>query len=179
LRYYTVFNVCQTCGIEIPGTSEGAFNPLQEAEQIIAGMPNPPVFEFTGNQPAYLPSRDLVRIPVRERFNGAEEFYSTMFHEITHSTGHATRLDRKGISESGVAFGSKSYSHEELVAEIGASFLNAKSRIVGATLENSTAYIASWLVALRNDKKMIISAAGHAQKATDYIFGVETSKEAQ
>jgi len=97
-----------------------------------------------------------------------------MFHELTHSTGHATRLGRKGITGESIAFGTPTYSQEELVAECGASFLSAKAGIVGATIENSASYISSWLAAIRHDKKMIISAAGQAQKAADHILRVES-----
>ena len=179
LRYYTVFNVAQTEGVEIPKAEVREFNSIDECERIVSGMPNPPKIAFGGNQAFYVPSRDLIALPVRERFDSAEEFYSTMLHEMVHSTGHISRLHRKGIHESGVGFGSETYSQEELVAEIGASFLNAKAGIVGHTLTNSASYIANWLSVLRNDKRMIIVAAGQAQKAADYILGVETLGRAE
>jgi antirestriction protein ArdC len=96
---------------------------------------------------------------------------------LVHSTGHVSRLNRKGINESGVGFGSQTYSQEELVAEIGASFLNAKAGIVGRTIANSASYIANWLSALRNDKRMVIVAAGAAQRAADYILGAQALTE--
>jgi len=173
LRYYTVFNVGQCEGIDVPILGARAFSPIEECENIVSGMPNPPRTEFGGNRAFYVPSRDLITIPARGRFTDGEEFYATMFHEMAHSTGHQSRLNRKGISESGVGFGSEIYSQEELVAEIGASFLNAKAGIVGCTIANSASYIANWLLALRNDKRMIISAAGQAQRAADYILGIQ------
>jgi antirestriction protein ArdC len=94
---------------------------------------------------------------------------------MVHSTGHISRRNRKGINELGVGFGSEIYSQEELVAEIGASFLNAKGGIVAQTIENSASYISNWLAVLRNNKRMIICAAGQAQKAADYILGVQPS----
>src|SRR5207248_10783292 len=106
-------------------------------------------------------------------------FYSTIFHELIHSTGHVSRLNRKGINKSGEGFGSLTYSEEELVAEVGASFLNAKAGIVGQTIENSTSYSSHWLAALKNEKRMIILAAGQAQKAADYILNVQTSKDSE
>lgn len=177
LRYYTVFNVSQCDGISLPVVAARRFNPIEECDKIISGMPHCPAVEFGGNQAFYVPSRDLIQMPVRERFSEAEEFYATIFHELVHSTGHVSRLNRKGINESGVGFGSQTYSQEELVAEIGASFLNAKAGIVGRTIGNSASYIANWLSALRNDKRMVIVAAGAAQRAADYILGAQASTE--
>ena len=179
LRYYTVFNISQCEGIAVPPFFNRNVQPIEECERIVRGMPNPPKIEFGGNQAFYVPSRDLITLPVRERFDGVEEFYSTMLHEMIHSTGHISRLNRKGIHESGVGFGGEIYSQEELVAEIGASFLNAKAGIVGRTIENSASYIANWLAVLRSDKRLIISAAGQAQKAADYILNVQTSRDSE
>jgi antirestriction protein ArdC len=179
LRYYTVFNVSQCDGISVPVVAARRFNPIEECDKTISGMPHCPAVEFGGNQAFYVPSRDLIQMPVRERFSEAEEFYATIFHELVHSTGHVSRLNRKGINESGVGFGSQTYSQEELVAEIGASFLNAKAGIVGRTIENSASYIANWLSALRSDKRMVIVAAGAAQRAADYILNAQTSTEAE
>ena len=176
LRYYTVFNVAQTEGVEIPKAGVRESNSIDECERIVSGMPNPPKIAFGGNQAFYVPSRDLITLPVRKRFDSAEEFYSTLLHEMVHSTGHASRLNRKGINESGVGFGSETYSQEELVAEIGSSFLNAKAGIIGRTIENSASYIANWLSVLRSDKRMITLAAGAAQKASDYILGAHVSE---
>jgi antirestriction protein ArdC len=178
LRYYTVFNVSQCDGVPVPISCKGSqFNPIEECDRIVSGMPNSPAVEFGGNQAFYVPSRDLIQMPVRERCSEAEEFYATIFHELVHSTGHVSRLNRKGINESGVGFGSQTYSQEELVAEIGASFLNAKAGIVGRTIANSASYIANWLSALRNDKRMVIVAAGAAQRAADYILGAQALTE--
>jgi len=174
LRYYTIFNVAQCDGIAVPKLPNRNDEPIAECERIVWGMPNPPKVEFGGNRAFYVPSRDLITIPARQRFDNAEEFYSTLLHEMAHSTGHHSRLNRKGINESDVAFGSQNYGQEELVAEIGASFLTAKAGIIGRTIENSASYIANWLAVLRNDKRMIVCAAGQAQKAADYILGVET-----
>ncbi|MFC1528409.1 zincin-like metallopeptidase domain-containing protein [Candidatus Latescibacterota bacterium] len=93
-----------------------------------------------------------------------------MFHELVHSTGHVTRLNRSSIANHN-PFGSKDYNKEELVAEIGVSFLCGVTGIERETIDNSTSYIQSWLRALRDDVKMVVIAAGHAQKAVDYITG--------
>ncbi len=94
-----------------------------------------------------------------------------MFHEAVHSTGHKSRLNRPGVAEL-VAKGGHEYSKEELVAEIGAAMLCGQAGIEQETLDNSTAYIQSWLEALQGDNRMIVQAASAAQKAADYILGV-------
>ena len=171
LRYYTVFSLSQTVGIDAPPIVAQTFNPIEKCEEIVSGMVNRPKIELVGNVAAYFPSVDLVKLPARQWFSQPEEFYSTEFHELIHSTSHPSRLDRK-MEEGPARFGSASYSKEELVAEIGASFLNAKAGISSATLENSSSYIANWLRVLRNDKKMIVCAAAQAHKSADYILGI-------
>jgi antirestriction protein ArdC len=171
LRYYTVFNISQCDGIELPTLPQRPFNPIEECERIISEMPNAPRINLAANYAAYSPVTDTVKMPARETFDTEQEFYSTIFHELTHSTGHPSRLNRKGITAD-VSFGSETYSNEELVAELGASFLNAKTGIAGTTIESSASYIAGWLAALKNDKRLIVSAAAHAQRASDYILGI-------
>ena len=102
---------------------------------------------------------------------GDAEYYSTLFHELVHSTGHSTRLDR--FKDALPAhFGSQSYSKEELVAEMGAAFLCGSSGIVDRVIDNSAAYIASWTRRLKKDPKLVVMAAAQAQKAADYIQDV-------
>ena len=95
---------------------------------------------------------------------------------MIHSTGHENRLNRKTLTEL-CPFGSNNYSKEELVAEIGASFLCGITKIENKTIDNSAAYIQSWLKSLRNDKKLIVLAAGAAQKGADYIQNKDMKKE--
>lgn len=171
LRYYSVFNLEQTEGVEPPPTTEtilAPFTPLERAEAIIAGMPLRPDIQYRGSQPAYSPMLDVVRLPKPEAFESPEEYYSTSFHELAHATGHARRLSRKGILEPSF-FGSHSYSKEELVAEMGAAFLCGHAGIE-RTIENSAAYIQGWLKALKNDKKLLVMAAAQGQRASDYIL---------
>ena len=112
----------------------------------------------------------------RSAFNGADEFYSTLFHELSHSTGHESRLNRHGM-ETGVApFGSETYSREELVAEFANAFLCTESGITN-TIPNSSAYIGGWAKAIKRDKKLVVSAASLGQKAADYILGDHTRGE--
>ena len=172
LRYYTVFNVAQVDGIETPPSNvvERPFNPIGECEKIVADMPHPPELKVgVGGRAFYRSSEDAVYMPRAELFVSDEEYYSTLFHELVHSTGHETRLNRRPSKELR-SFGDEAYSKEELVAEMGASFLCATAGIEDATLDNSAAYIQGWLKALRDDKKLVILAAAAAQRASDYIL---------
>jgi len=172
LRYYSVFNLEQTEGIPSPPTTEtiiNTFNPIERAEQIIAGMPYRPEIKHGGNSAAYSPMLDYVKLPVPEAFDSPEEYYSTAFHELSHATGHASRVGRKGILEPSY-FGSHEYSKEELIAEMGAAFLCGHAGIEQRTIENSAAYIHGWLRSLKNDKKMLIMAAAQGQLASDFIL---------
>ena len=173
LRFYNVFNLEQTEGIEPPATTEtiNTFTPIERAEQIIASMPLRPEIKYGGNRASYSPVLDYVRLPVQSSFAIPEEYYSTAFHELSHATGHESRVGRKGVTETSY-FGSHEYSKEELVAEMGAAFLCGHAGIEN-TLENSAAYLAGWLKALKNDKTLLIHAAALAQKASDYILNIK------
>ena len=170
MKYYTVFNVEQCEGIPVPEASKIEFNPLTECEAVINNFLNKPLIEHGGNRASYSVKQDLIRMPHKETFNSVQGYYGTLFHEMTHSTGNASRLNRKTITESN-GFGSENYSKEELIAEIGASFLCAVAGIENQTIENQANYIKNWLLRLKDDKQMIISASSQAQKATDYILG--------
>jgi len=177
LRYYRVFNVCQTEGIaEKLGLGESArpVASIEECEAIVAGMPNRPKFEQS-DRAWYQPSTDSVGMPAHGLFTSAEEYYSTLFHELTHSTGHASHIGREGI-EILNTFGSESYSKEELVAEMGAAMLCGVTGIAPATLQNSAAYLKTWIGRLKSDSRLLMSAASAAQKAADYIRG-ESAKD--
>lgn len=171
LRYYNVFNLDQIDGIEAPVEEQPAnpFRPIEQAELIMLGMPYKPIILYSGDRACYSPSLDQVKLPNREAFSSPEEFYSTAFHELAHSTGHPKRLRRKGIIEPSY-FGSHEYSHEELVAEFAASMLCGVAGIEQQTIENSAAYIQGWLKVLKNDKKLAVIAAGQAQRAADFIL---------
>jgi len=113
---------------------------------------------------------DTVNMPARSLFPKAEHYYSVLFHELTHSTGHATRLDRATLRDL-LAFGDTNYSKEELCAEMGAAYLCGVAGIANETVDNSAAYIQGWLSKLRNDKALLVQAAAQAQKAADFILG--------
>lgn len=171
LRYYSVFNVEQCEGIDVPEPEEKVhvFNPIERAEEIISKMPLRPDIQYGGNRAYYRPSSDTITLPPRHTFELPEEFYNTYFHELSHATGHETRLARKSVMET-TAFGSNEYSKEELVAEMGAAFLCGHCGIEQQTLENSAAYIQGWLKALKDDRKLLVHAASQAQKSADYIL---------
>jgi antirestriction protein ArdC len=136
-------------------------------------MPKKPEIKHGGGRACYSPSLDCVTMPRPEHFRGGQDYYSVLFHELTHSTGHASRLNRKGIcGEDGEwsAFGSTPYAREELVAEMGAAFLSGHAGIIERTLDNSEAYVQAWLARLKEDRRLIVQAAAAAQKAADFIL---------
>ncbi len=175
-KAYTVFNISQTEGIdfEVPSLTVKSRNEqILTCEQVIADMPNPPKISCNGSKAYYVPSTDTVVIPSLTNSITAEEYYSTFYHELAHSTGHTSRLNRKELMDTD-GYGSASYAKEELTAEMTAAFLCALTGIGLPTLANSAAYIQSWLKALRNDKTLVIKAAGQAQRACDYILDVSS-----
>lgn len=174
LRYYRVFNIADVEGLE-PKWKEPDHHhdPVEAAERIIKNYEDQPlIIHQKNNRAFYTPATDTVTIPQTNQFEKIEEYYSTLFHELVHSTGHISRLNRKNAATA-AAFGSKAYSKEELIAEVGASFLCTKAGIDNDTLDNSAAYIQSWLKALENDPRMIVHASSQAQKAVDYIIKSE------
>lgn len=175
LRYYTVFNVEQCDGLDLSKVPDLApvedfeHNPIEAAESIVSNMPGRPPIRHKENSAFYSPAGDYVNMPKPERFKHTAEYYSTLFHELTHSTGHTSRCNRPGVTNP-TSFGSHQYSKEELCAEMGAAFLCGEAGIISDTFDNSAAYIKSWLSALKDDKKLVIHAAAQAQKAADYIL---------
>lgn len=172
LRYYRVYKVGeQTEGIETKQELQKfEHDPIEEAENIRNNYFNPPAFSYNSGGAWYKPFEDLVNVPPKEDFPNINEYYSTLFHEMIHSTGHKERLNRKGIVKYN-RFGSQLYSKEELIAELGASMLCGISGIDNDTIDNSASYINSWLKALKDDKKLIVIASQQAQKAADLIQG--------
>ncbi len=178
LRYYMVFNLDQIQGIQAPDAPEpvvNKFNPIERAEAIITDMPNPP--EIVHNQPRafYNPQQDRVNLPRPELFSNSKYYYSTAFHELIHSTGHEKRLNRKPSTVLR-RFGDKEYSREELVAEMGATFLCALAGIEQETIENQAAYIQNWIQVLKGSPRLAVQAASSAQAAADYILGLKLSE---
>jgi antirestriction protein ArdC len=180
-RYYQVFNISQCEGIpttKIPQIEKTTRDnqPIDEAERVISNFNNPPKITFGMSRASYSPPSDEVSMPDKERFDCSESFYGTFFHELVHSTGHEKRLARKGIVGT-VNFGSDSYSKEELIAEMGASFLCGVCGLTEKVIEQNAAYIKGWMDRLKEDPKLVVNAAAAAQKAADYILGKKFSEE--
>jgi antirestriction protein ArdC len=176
LRYYRVFNIEQCEGLKaLRGDDRKPVNPNAGCESIANQMPNAPRIE-QHSRAFYRPSADIVGMPSRNCFESPEAYYSTLFHELTHSTGHTSRLNRFEENSTDHQFGSESYSKEELIAEMGAAMLAGMAGISQATLSNSASYLQAWINRLKSDSRLIISAASHAQKATDYILGQTTAQ---
>lgn len=170
IKTYTVFNVEQIDGLTLPPVRTFEHQPLEEAEALVQAMPKRPGIEHGGQRAFYSPSRDFVGMPTPESFESPEAYYSTLFHELTHSTGHSSRVDRFTAADYTAKFGSEPYAKEELVAEMGAAFLRAACGIETAPeMDNSAAYIHGWLSVLKNDRRLLVNAAAQAQKAADFI----------
>lgn len=183
LRYYNVYHIDDTEGIKSktePIEADPNVKPVEEAEKVVEGYAKrngPAITVCRSNKAYYSPSSDSVTVPLLEQYDEAEHYYSTLFHELTHSTGHKSRLDRAA----GMAahFGSEEYSKEELVAEIGSAMLvNHLGLDSGKAFRNSVAYLQNWLTALKNDSKLIVYAASKAEKAVKFILNIKDDAEA-
>lgn len=188
LRYYKVVNLNQTEGVKLtkkmkaesePKPKGKPINVIDEAEAILATYLTqdeaPSFAEDGGNRAYYLPTKDAIHIPTRQAHHSDEEFYSTAFHEVGHSTGHSTRCKREGIVQFD-HFGSGQYAKEELVAEMTSVMLCSQAGIVDRTIDNSAAYLNNWTKAIKDDPTMLIGAAGQAQKAADFVLGTKFDK---
>ena len=187
LRCYTVFNSSQIEGLQFPEPEKcdtySASEQAEAARLIVDGMPRPPTF-FEGRKatPHYLPDSDTVEMPSRETFRAEWRFYKTLFHELAHATGHASRLNRRTLVENRGMFapgaeGRKIYCEEELAAEMTAAFLGSHAGIIEDGFENSAAYLKGWMEVLnvKDHKTWLIRAASEAQKAADYVLGASPS----
>jgi antirestriction protein ArdC len=174
LKYYTVFNVADVVGVEIKLPEAAApvqVGTVEQAEQLVRDWAGKPKIMHAGGEAFYAPALDYVRLPLRDAFTTKEGYYATLFHELVHATGHASRLNRPDLVDS-LKFGSEGYAREELTAEMGAAFLCAHVGLDPAvTLTNAAAYIQGWLTRLRNDKQLVVKAAAKAQRAAELIIG--------
>ena len=180
-KAYTVFNARQcklpeewTAKAEIQEPEQTAAQKITACDEIITTMQHRPALEHGGGRAFYRQSVDRVTMPKPETFINPEHYYSTLFHELTHATGHPSRLDRPTLTDAH-RFGDTNYSKEELVAEMGAAFLCGVSGIDNHTGDSSAAYIQGWLSVLKDDKRLLIQAASQAQRAADLILGVDAS----
>ena len=175
LRYYNVFHIDQCEGIAAKYTTEAAFpngaSTVEAAQNFIYDYlvrTGVKLSHSEGDRAFYRPSSDEIVLPMSKQFVSTAEYYSTVFHELTHSTGHSSRLNRL---DKVATFGSNEYSKEELVAEIGAAALvNHVDLETSTSLRNNAAYIQNWLQVLKDDKRFIVSAAGKAEKAVNLIL---------
>jgi len=174
LKMFRVFNIMQT---NIPAEHYVKDQPVgsvteeqqvEVAEQVISNMSKRPTIQFAGSEAYYSPIKDLVNMPEKTRFHSINEFYATQFHELAHSTGHPSRLNR--IKEMGKRFGDEKYSKEELVAEMSSNYILAFCQI-DAPIQNSAAYLKHWWEKLNSDPKLFVQAAGKAKQVAQYILG--------
>lgn len=184
LKYYRVFNGEEIEGIDFKLPVPEAKNDIaqiESCEQIVAGMPKRPKIKTGGYKAFYQPSTDHVQMPALKYFHKEQEHYSTLFHELVHSTKHASRLGTNEIRKIGNSFGDKNYAIEELVAEMGSAFLCGEAGILYSTIDNTAAYILNWKTALlkhvKEDKKFVFTASSEAQKAADYILNHSQVKQ--
>ncbi|WP_449252669.1 ArdC family protein [Brevundimonas naejangsanensis] len=174
LKAYTVFNIDQIEDLPeryVP-QPQPAINPevrITEAEAFFASCRAD--IRHGGGMACYAPGPDIVQMPPFESFRDAESYYATLGHEMTHWTRHSSRLDRDFGRQ---RHGDEGYAREELVAELGAAFLCADLGLALEPREDHAAYLASWLQVLRNDKRFIVCAAAHAQRAVDHLHGLQT-----
>ena len=174
LRYYNVFHISQVDGVEPKEQLKiSDLEPIEEAEKIKTDYMNREhlkIFEKVTNDAFYLPIQDYIQVPCKEQYQDIEEFYSTLFHEMIHSTGHKSRLNRPDM-QGIVRHGSEKYSKEELTAELGsAMIINILGIETEKSFKNSSGYIQDWLQVLKNDNKFIVSASSKAEKAVKYIL---------
>ena len=174
LKYFNVFHIAQVDGVEPKEKLEmNEHKPIEQAEKIKVDYMNREhllIRETISDKAYYSPTADYIQVPCKEQYQNIEEFYSTLFHEMVHSTGHKSRLDREDVKDC-MYFGSENYSKEELCAELGSAFLiNMLDIETEKSFCNSSAYIQSWLRVLKNDTHFIVSASSRAEKAVKYIL---------
>lgn len=183
LKYYSVFNVADTEGIdyELPKPNpKSTKQKIDSAEAIIKGFLDKPKIIEKGDDAVYIPKLDTIKIPVKSKFDPLEEYYTTLFHELIHSTLHETRLDREKLYE-GKEENSR-YAFEELIAELGASYLCGICGILDVVHLNSAAYLKGWHEKLqkytKSNSNFFVFATKETQKAVDYILkGYEDPKD--
>lgn len=174
LKYFLVWNVEQLDNYELPekfkSIPENENNsPIVSAQAIIDNFSQKPeIIVRKSDRAFYSPTNDTVTVPEMSQYDDAQNYYAVIFHELAHSTGHASRLNRAEVTNT-VTFGSHAYSCEEMTAELTCAFICAEIGLDN-TADNSAAYIASWYKRLKADPKLFWTAAGKAQKASDYIM---------
>ena len=177
MREYTVFNVDQCENLP---DSVKAGKPMRVRNPDTRDALADEFLRSTGadireghGEAYYVPSHDFISMPAFEAFKGADHFYNVAFHELTHWTGHKSRLDRDLKHR----FGERAYAAEELVAELGAAFLAAEFSFDGDV--RNAGYIATWIELLKADKRAFFTACNRASKAADYLRGLALAEPAE
>jgi antirestriction protein ArdC len=178
IRWSNVFNLDQTEGVKAPDLPvPQELDPSPTRAEALSQTADLCPIRQEGFAAAYSPTEDLIRMPRHSAFRSSEEYFHTLFHEMTHATGHGTRLDREGITNP-IKFGSERYSKEELIAELGAAFLSNEAGILDQVVfDNSAAYLQSWIAKLEEDHSLLTSSASHAQRSFDWITGQKHQEE--
>lgn len=162
LRYYYVFNISDT-NIPLPKKETTELPDCEKiANELLAKLG---IITLKGNSCSYCIKEDYIILPPKENFDSSEEYYVCLFHEIIHATGK--RLGR----EMNLNIRNEAHCKEELIAEIGATFLAGYCGIENVIIKNSVSYIKGWRDAISQDKKLVISAASKAQQAVDWLLG--------
>jgi antirestriction protein ArdC len=179
MRSYTVFNVEQIEGLPAHyyAVSAPSIDPVQRnarAEAFLAATGAE--VRHGGNRAYYSRASDVVQMPPFETFRDPESYYATRAHETTHWTRHPKRLAREFAQK---RWGDEGYAMEELVAELGAAFLCADLDLTPEVRDDHAAYIATWITVLKNDKRAIFTAASHAQRAVDFLHGLQAAANIQ
>lgn len=164
IKPFWVFNVSDIENLPEVEVPSQEFTPIEKAESVLTASGAKITWE--GTRAFYRPSNDEIFMPTRERFSAPVNAYAVALHELTHWTGHSSRLDRDFSGK----FGSESYAFEELVAELGSAFMVAHLGLEGARLENHASYIDSWLTVLKNDKNAVFTASRHANAAYQFLL---------
>lgn len=179
VKYFRVFNIEDTEGfaINMPELTKINEEPdLKHCLGVFNNMQEKPEMVQTSSTPRYNVTKDIIEMPERKWFTDNEQYYSVLFHEAIHATGAAHRLNRAGIINEEAIYGTPEYAFEELVAQIGSSFLCAKTGILAQTLDNSAAYIKMWsedlVKEMKANPKLIFFASNAAQKASDYVLNL-------
>jgi antirestriction protein ArdC len=177
LRTYTVFKVDDCEGIQsrwLTKAPNTTISPIKQAETMVNQYLSREKIDLKHdrNEAFYSVKHDFINVPNIQNFKTAEDYYSTLTHEMVHSTGHSKRLNRFKANDTSAPFGSPDYSREELVAEMGASFLLKRLNIDNTkTFQQNAAYIQNWIRALKNDVSLIAIAASRAEKAVQFVLG--------
>jgi len=169
LKYYIVFNSSECYGLPVKSNQYEYLTEedrISRCEKVVRNYKDCPEIIFGDFNPSYDPNADIIKIPTFQTFKSASEYYSTLYHELVHSTGHPTRLNRTLSKD----YNSESYSKEELIAELGSAYLCAETKIDNNVIENQSAYIQNWLTTLKDDPTLLLQASSKAEKSIKYIL---------